>query len=202
MIKRFNLAAYYSIAVAVLSIPTIATSILTGVAEAGGSISGLTSRIITSVTTIIMCSISIYILVALRQLFEQRYEYRGVSTILKTWITLDAAFIVASAVAVLSSEIEKTVAILSLIGVVVIGIMSILYGIKLLSFNEDLYGFRSFYAGTSIAAGVCNATVILIPLGILVGIASSIFVAVIFFREAESMKNKGANGFSPVASLP
>ncbi len=69
------------------------------------------------------------------------------------------------------------------------GIMSIVYGIKLLNFDQELYGFRKLYAGISIATGVCYATVLLIPLGLLVGIASNIFLAIIFFREAEMTTN-------------
>jgi hypothetical protein len=185
MKKRFRIAGCFSIANAVLSLPLFVASVLTGVAEATGTISGLTSRIITSVMSILMYPIAIYILVALRKLFEQRYGYRGVSRILTTFIYISGVLMVASALGVISSATEAAAAILSVIGLIVMGIMSVVYGIKLLSFDQELYGFRKLYAGTSIAAGVCYATVLLIPLGLLVGIASNIILAIIFFREAE-----------------
>ncbi len=109
MNKRFRIAGCFSIANAVLSLPLVVASVLTGVAEVSGVMSGLTSRVITSVMSIVMYPIAIYVLVALRKLFEQRYGYRGVSRILKTFIYISAVLMVASALGVISSAMEATV---------------------------------------------------------------------------------------------
>jgi hypothetical protein len=188
--KRFRLAAYFSIANAVLSLPLVVASVLTGIAEASGAISGLASRIITAVMSIVIYALAIYVLVALRELFEQRYGYQRVSGILKAFIYLYAVFMLLSALGLISSAMETAVGILSVIAMIVVGVMSIVYGIRLLSFNEDLYGCRKPYAAIEIATGVCLSTVLLMPLGLLLNIASNIFLAIIFFREAETMINQ------------
>ena len=189
MTQRFRIAAYFSIAYAVLSIPLMVASVLTGIAETTGAISGLTRRIITAVMSIVGYALAIYVLVALRELFEQRYRYQGVSGILKAFIYLYAVFMVLSVLGLISSAMETTVGILSVIAMIVVGVMSIVYGIRLLSFDEDLYGCRKPYAVIEIATGVCLSTVLLIPLGILLNIGGNIFLAIIFFREAENMMN-------------
>jgi len=184
---RFRIAGWFSIANAVLVLPVVVASVLAGVAEASGAISDLSSRIIAAVMSVIGYAVGIVVLITLRELFEQRYEYRGVSKILTTFITLSAVGILASALAVISSTMESVVAMLSVIIAFVMGIISIVYGIKLLSFHQDLYGLRKPYAWTSIAGGVCFATVILMPIGLLLAMASSVFLAIIFFREAEGL---------------
>ena len=67
-------------------------------------------------------------------------------------------------------------------------IVSIVFGLTLLKLQGDLFELLHPFAYTSIAAGVCGATVILIPLGMLFAIASLVIQGMIFFRTRDEVE--------------
>ncbi|MGD8818152.1 MAG: hypothetical protein PVJ51_13275, partial [Acidobacteriota bacterium] len=76
------------------------------------------------------------------------------------------------------------VAPIILIGIVV-GIVSIILGVKLFSLQNDLQYLIRPYAVISIIGGACFATIILAVLGALMIIAENVVLALLFLRAGE-----------------
>ena len=60
-----------------------------------------------------------------------------------------------------------------------------LFAVKILSLNNNFYGLLIPFAFTIIATGLCFATVILLPLALLISVVSDVILGIIFFRAAE-----------------
>ncbi len=65
---------------------------------------------------------------------------------------------------------------------ILLGLISIVFAIKLLHLESDLGGYLRPYAFATIAAAVCFATVILAPLGLLIDAATNVMLGLIFLR--------------------
>jgi hypothetical protein len=70
---------------------------------------------------------------------------------------------------------------------VVTGILSIVFAVKLLRLQDDLFGLLKPYAYATMASAVCLATVILAPVGMLVDAAATVMLGVIFLRAARGL---------------
>ena len=68
-----------------------------------------------------------------------------------------------------------------LVGVPV-GILSVIFGIKVLEIEDTLHGLLKPYAFLNIVAGVCFATFILSPLGLLIGAVGDVVMGMILLR--------------------
>ena len=75
--------------------------------------------------------------------------------------------------------------ILSLTFFLFFGIANILLGLRLLKLNDDLFGMLKPLAYMSIVCGVCLASVLLSPFGMLAAVAKFIIQGIIFLRSSE-----------------
>ena len=64
-----------------------------------------------------------------------------------------------------------------------LGILSVIFGIKLLELQDDLNGLLKPYAFLTIVAGVCFATFILSPLGMLIDAVANVMLGMILLRK-------------------
>ena len=74
------------------------------------------------------------------------------------------------------------VAALVVVGVP-LGILSVIFGIKLLELQDDLGGLLKPYAFLNIVAGVCFATFILAPLGLLIDAVANFMMGLILLKK-------------------
>ncbi len=64
-----------------------------------------------------------------------------------------------------------------------LGILSVIFGIKLLELQDDLNGLLKPYAFLNIAAGICFATFILAPLGFLIDAVGNLMLGLILLKK-------------------
>jgi hypothetical protein len=64
-----------------------------------------------------------------------------------------------------------------------LGILSVIFGITLLDLQDNLGGYLKPYAFLNIIAGVCFATFILAPLGLLIDAVANVILGMIFLRK-------------------
>lgn len=85
----------------------------------------------------------------------------------------------------LGAPVPVTVAFLAGLAVVGVplGIISVIFGIKVLELDDSLHGMLKPYAFLNIVAGVCFATFILSPLGLLIGAFGDVVMGMILLRD-------------------
>jgi hypothetical protein len=131
----------------------------------------------------------VYAFARLRHLLNERFGFHAVDTLIiaiiavnVTLVSVSIAYRVAYVAGVLSESLVPvalgTIVLLAL----PLAIMGIIFAVKLLSLQDDLHGLLKPYAYTCIAAGICFATIILAPLGMIVAAVSTAILGTIFLR--------------------
>jgi hypothetical protein len=137
--------------------------------------------------SIFSLALFVFIFLSLRDLLNRWFKFRAVDQFIKVLVWASAGITLIEAVPLISPELEKPTAILMVILVIPLGIVTIVFAIKLLKLSEDLFGMLKPFAYTTMATGFLSGTIILIPLAILVGGAADVILGIIFFRAAEAV---------------
>jgi hypothetical protein len=146
------------------------------------------------VDPILMLSMGIIILVdtflyyKFRELLNRRYNFHETDTIILLIILGNILIGSFNIIGYMIPPILMIMKILILVSFVPFGIFFIVFAVQLLKLENDLYGFLKPYAYTTIAVGVCVATVILFVFGVLIGVAAGLMQGLIFLKSAEEVE--------------
>ena len=171
--RDFSLAGWLSVALAVVLVPYVGVVAAEAWAEAdgGGSI-GLGILTFTLLAAITAASVWLYL--EFRRLLN-RSGFHGIDTLVPILIVLSIVMVF----------IPNSWLVIGLLLALVSCAVSIVFGIRLLKFSEDPTGLVKPFAYLLVAVSICMATLVLYPLGLLLGIALYIVQAMIFFRAGE-----------------
>ena len=184
----FKIAAFmcfFSVALGIIEMPI---RILVGLQK-----SATLNFIVDTPLTIVSFVISIYIFLQLKRFLVERHNLHNISNLIN-FIILD--YIYLNAVGFILSIFQMIVQdpyagmlffwILIIPGALFLGIISIIIGIRILEVKELTSGLYRTYAILSIVAPACGFTIILIPIAILLSMASDVVLGFIFLKESEA----------------
>ena len=193
--KKWKHAAWMAIGAAALTPANIFLSFLADL-----PISGAATMLVLPLATIVGTAAAALSLIALyrfRELLNERYDYHGIDGLVTFVIFAIAAL---TAIGIVGRTLLALIGIraaeapviaivfvapIILLGIVV-GIVSIILGVKLFSLQNDLQHLIRPYAVISIIGGACFATIILAVLGALMIIAENVVLALLFLRAGET----------------
>lgn len=176
---QIRLAGWLSIINAVLTIPLVIIYV------ALGTQSGQGAQMISVILTVVSAFLSIYIMSSLKGLLGEWYRFHETDGLITALISFNVVLAVLNVLGTLITPLETTIVWLSAPAIVALGAIFIVFAIKLLRLQDNLYGMLKPFSYLSIATGICFATIILLPLGLLTSIVSDILLGMIFFRVAE-----------------
>lgn len=151
----------------------------------------------TDLLMIVFTAIAIYTLLMFRRLLHERYEYHDLDLLILISIWWAIVFqVVGLGLGVLLSmlwPVDRVIfAIVYLIfmtaAMVTIGIVDILIAVKLLKVKEIFSEYIRGLAYVTMAAGICEVTVLLSPLALVLMPVSAIVLALIFFRDQQAVE--------------
>jgi len=193
--RKWKHAAWMAIGAAAL---TPANILLSFVADL--PISSEVTLLVLPLATIVATAAAALSLIALyrfRELLNERYGYHGIDGLV-TFVIFAIAGLTAIGIfgrvllALIGVRAANAPAIalvfvapIILLGIVV-GIVSIIVGVKLYGLQNDLQYLIRPYAVISIVGGACFATIILAVLGALMIIAENVVLALVFLRAGET----------------
>jgi hypothetical protein len=131
---------------------------------------------------------------SLRYFLARNCYFRKADGIILWLIALNIVYAVASSVGLyLPQGEEQFQPVLAAIAIM-LGIAQAGLGIRLLMLPYDLGGMKLPYCWLNIVTGICMATLLLIPVGIVISAVGDVMLATIFFREARRLSpSKGAD---------
>ena len=174
--RDFSLAGWLSVALAVVLVPYVGVVAAEAWAEAagGGSIGlGVLAFFLLAAIT----AASVWLYLEFRRLLN-RSGFHGIDTLVPILIVLGIVMVF----------IPNSWMVIGLLLTLVSCAVSIVFGIRLLKFSEDPTGLMKPFAYLLVAGSICMATVVLSPLGLLLGIAFYIVQAMIFFGPESSRR--------------
>jgi len=178
---QFLLAGWLAIASAILLVPEIALGVLLSFISHGLEFLIVPIHVANLV-------IGIYILIMFRRLRNQQLGFHMADILITILIVANVIFFVIGLVE-LSLTIVKLdlvpeyyLSLITMILFIPFSLVTIVFGVVLLKMKDDLFGLLKPYAYTTIVSGVCGATVILAPIGLLSAVAALVILGMIFLR--------------------
>ncbi|THB70719.1 MAG: hypothetical protein D6B28_08830 [Gammaproteobacteria bacterium] len=171
--RNLFLAGCISLLMIIIDIASYALSILSA-----GPTSPMQNEYI--VIALIAIGLSIYLLTVLKKFLKLRLYAKGTDGYINILIILNLVSLIFLFFSVSDIQsLKTTMAMINIIALCPIGIVVILFGLKLKKLPE--YPGLNFYAWAMIASGIGYATIVLFFLGFFVGILAHIPYALIMF---------------------
>jgi hypothetical protein len=182
---RLKLAGWLSILSAVITIPIIILGFIIGLKQ------NIALDFVLVLLTALSMLIVIYILLTFKGLLNSYFSFNNVDTIIAMFIWANVFVTGANIVPLFLPEYKVKIVIFSLMFMLLSGILNIMLGAKLLKLKDDLFGLLKPFSYLTIATGILSMTIVLLPLGMITDVISSILLAIIFFR-ATKCTNKSS----------
>jgi len=187
---RYALAGWLAIAQAVLFFPTIALALFFEWISRRfpGSV------LLAALLQVLGVAAGVYVLLAFRSLLHEVEDFRAADLLitLLIWISLASAGLGLLGLLSQSNGLPAawTVAPVVLTGGLLAahGIVSIVFGRRLLSMKDDLSGLLKPFAHTTVASGALTLTVVGAPIGLALALAAIVMQGMILLRANEDVQ--------------
>ncbi|MCS7163625.1 MAG: hypothetical protein NZ845_01315 [Thermodesulfovibrio sp.] len=160
---QIKFAGWLSIISAILTIP-IAKSI-----TFLHSLNKFEPKFIQAVLVFISVGLFIYIYLSLKKLLNFRFQFHNVDSCILMLIGGNIILSIINILSLLSTN-DKIFSILLISILIPLGIVFIVFGIRILQLSDNLFGLLRPFSYASIVIGLCYSAIILIPIDILIPI--------------------------------
>jgi hypothetical protein len=137
--------------------------------------------------------IYVFLMTTLKRLLNTRYAFSRTDGVITLLVVVNVVSAAAECSALLAPTLERATGLFGAVVVVVIGVLQAVFGARLLRLPDDLRGLRTPCGYLNIATGLLLATVVLVPLGVLVSGISDVMLGTIFFQAAAAARQEGAS---------
>lgn len=171
-------AGWLAMASAVLTIPWFILTVM--LADRGGEGTRGGQGTLLVVGTFLL----VYLLATVRRLLHERHGFRAADAAITLLIAIN---LVAAAVSLCALAVPQLESVLGIPGVILVaasGLAQIAFGGRFLRLPDDLGGLRKPYGYLNIVTGVCVATVVLLPFGMVASAVADVMLGTIFFQAA------------------
>jgi len=179
--KSLMSAGWLAIIYAATEIPQIVMYVF---AQDLAGVSG--GKFIEAILSVVGLALFVALILCLKQFLNERFGFTEVDALLNMMILVDVIVVGINLMAIAIEPLESFALVLAVLSCIGLGIIGVVFSIKLLRLPDDLFGLLKPYSYTYMAGSVFAASIVLIPLAIIAGVASSIMLGMIFFRAAES----------------
>ena len=169
---------------AVLAVAAFIVEIVVTFASQTSAYGELVSPGLVAVTLVVHLTFASYATYCLRSFLNERYEYHGTDFLIPLLVGGGIAF----GLALISSRLflDQDAATFVTLGLgIPVGIISILFGYRLLAVESDIGGLKKPFAYSHILAPLCFMSVLLAPLGLFLLLVASTLLAMMFFSEKD-----------------
>lgn len=182
-------AAWLAIGAAILALPAFFLAFMVDILTRKGAEMLPVFLVLFACVTVAQTGMQVYAFTRLRHLLNERFGFHAVDTLIIAIIAMSIALVSVSigGRVVWALGLVPDAAVPLILGVIVLlavpfAVLGIIFAVKLLSLQDDLHGLLKPYVYTSIAAGVCFATIILAPVGMIMAAVSTGILGLIFLR--------------------
>jgi hypothetical protein len=173
---RLRLAGCLAMLNALLTIPWfIMTFVIAGK-------EGLLPKLADAVMQVSSTFIFVYTTVMLRTLLNRRYAFHLTDRFIDWLVKANIVLTAVSLIGIISPDVASSAGTFALILIVPLGVIQILFGLKLQQLPSDLEGLLRPYCYLTMATGLCLASIVMLPVGIITGAISDIMLGTIFFQ--------------------
>jgi len=177
--KQLDLAGWFSITNALIAIPSLAMSWFLE------TVKGIGPRLSQAILTVVGLGLFLYVIHSLRRLLNDRFKFHDVDIYISLMIWGNVILAILSLLSLGTGRLESFMEILTVAALIIFGLLSIMFGTRLLRLSGNLYGLLKPFCYLTIGSGICLVTIFLLPVAITAGAVADVTLGVIFFRAAE-----------------
>lgn len=182
--RRFTAAGWAAILSAVLTVPVIVVTVVAMFLPENVPLQSLETLLFLAAS-----ALAIYVLIALRQLLHSRDFHAA-----DFWLTLQiGGYVALAALEIVDASLTEAEVVsgVALVFSLMLGLVSAVFALKILPAASVVAGPLKPCAYFTIATGICVATIILIPIGLLTSMVADLLLASIFFRASGTPMTAG-----------
>ncbi len=186
--SRFKTAAFMSFSLVILGLPMLIINFF-----AASKHSVALMFFIQIPIAFVLSVFVIYILLQLKRFLVERHHLHNMSNLINLILIINI-YIYASVILILILKIfaqdpdafGSLDAILTIPGIILVGIILLIFGVRLLNVKDLTLDLYRTFAIISIIDGVCKFTIILLPIAILSTGAFYVILGIMFLKESET----------------
>jgi len=126
-----------------------------------------------------------YATYCLRTFLNERYEFHGVDSLIPLLVISGIVFGLALICTKLFLGDTESMILMFSLGIP-LGVISMLFGYRLLAVNSTISGYKKPFAYSHLIAPICFLSVVLAPIGLILLIVTETLLALIFFSSDKS----------------
>lgn len=176
--KTYKVAGY----VAILAVVAFILEVIVTLTSQVAAYSDLISPHLVALTLLVHIALASYATICLRTFLNERFEFHGTDTLIPLLVAAGIVFGLAMIGSGYLLDSDITLIIRICLGGV-LGLISILFGYRLLAVESDIGGFKKPFAYCHMLAPLCFMSMVLAPLGLLLLIVAGVLLALIFFTD-------------------
>jgi hypothetical protein len=181
--KKLKYLAWLSVIYLIATIPLLGLSFMSGAAPENNSY-----IVLGNILDVIVSMIYVYLLYMFKKLINSRLECHSADRYIYILIGLSVIMPILT-IFMTNDDLEfNIISITFFVMLVPLGIVSILFGVRLLKQKSD-FKYLKLYSWSTIIMGVMLASVVLFLLALPVGIVSSFAMAMMYFTAAKELKS-------------
>jgi hypothetical protein len=193
---EYNVAGWLAIAAAVLTLPMFGFGLAMDIASHRVPKVALLLLVPYAIVSLAQMGFGLFAFARFRNFLNKRHGFHEVDALILTIIIgVIVIFFIAFPARVLTvlGVLEGPFVLIPIIAIAVVGIslgiLGIIFAIRLMRLQSDLNGYLKPYAWITIAAGICFATFILSPVGMLLDAVGNVLLGMIFLKpEGETVE--------------
>ncbi len=181
--NKYAIAGWLAIFSAIIIVPEIIFGIILERFYAGHP----ASKVILALVHVGGLLISIYIYHMFRILLNERFNFHDVDTLI--WVLIWSSILFAGlGIIGLVPALTRPISFLTLTLFVPFCVITMIYAYRLLKLRDDLFGLLKPFAYTTMAAAICGATILLMPIGLIIQLGALVIQGMIFLRAKEQVE--------------
>jgi hypothetical protein len=183
--RRLKLAGYFAMGSALLTLPWFMYTLFVASRTDPAIKASEASMQVGSLALLI------YLLLTFRQLLHQQHSFHHADKTISLIIQANIVQTMAALLPLAFPELAGGAGIFAVIMLVVDGILHIMFGIWLLQLPDSLGGMHRPYCYLNMVSGFAFATIMLLPLGVLLSTIADIMLGTIFMQAGRPRRETG-----------
>lgn len=176
----YRIAGWLAMTNAFLTIPWLIMTFFLAAKE------GVWPRLTDAVMQLASAAIFIYTAVSLKTLLNRTYSFHDTDRFIDWMIKANVVLTAISLAGIIYPAVASSAGTLALILIVPLGVLQLFFGLRLQLLSPENTPLFRPYSYLNIATGFCLATIIMIPLGVIVGAIADIMLGTILLQAATS----------------
>jgi hypothetical protein len=182
-LTSFRVAGWLAMANAFLTIPWFIMTFFLASKE------GLWPRLADVCMQLVSAFIFIYTVITLRTLLNRNHSFHDTDRLIEWMVKANVVITAVSLIGLASPAVASSAGTLAAILIIPLGVLQLFFGLKLQQLPSDNAPLVRPYSYLNIATGFCLATIVMIPLGVVVGAIADIMLGTILLQAASSNSN-------------